>query len=109
MPAGGCYDTSGRDAGAELEHLAWAGLYLSSSETTGGLGQRGGPGAAGRACRAGRAGSGVPDRACAPAWGARPLIYLAAKSSRTTTVGSRTWKVKDSRKNSATFSVSWEA
>jgi len=30
------------------------------------------------------------------------------RSSRTTTVGSSTWKVKDSRKKSATFSVSWE-
>lgn len=30
------------------------------------------------------------------------------RSSRTTTVGSSTWNVKDSRKKSATFSVSWE-
>lgn len=90
---------AGRDAGGGTRQPFLVNHFLGSRDATDGSGEPGRP-------TAGREGD---KRTCAAVRGARPSFYLAEKSSRTTTVGSRTWKVKDSRKNRATFSVSWEA
>ena len=81
-----CYENAGRAAGPGRREAV--------------CGERG------KSDRRQRSGGAGPD---VRRLGARPDDHWAAKSSRTTTVGSSTWKVKDSRKNSATFSVSWEA